>query len=76
MAMNGGSRMKKPCEHCQRYLDRLDEKNKTMNCFLRHMTANPKHGMVNFPVFDVLLFIPCLFHILDENKFGFRKWKL
>ena len=55
MAMSGGSRMKKPREHCQRYLDHLDEKNQTMSCFLRRMTANPKHSMVIFPVFDVLL---------------------
>ncbi|RLN41106.1 B3 domain-containing protein [Panicum miliaceum] len=47
MARSGGSRMKKPCDHCQRYLDHfLDEKNQTMSCFLRRMTANPKHSMI------------------------------
>ncbi|CAN6304300.1 unnamed protein product [Urochloa humidicola] len=45
MARNGGSRMKKPCDCCQRYLDHLDEKNRTMRCFLRQMTANAKHSM-------------------------------
>ncbi|PVH31510.1 hypothetical protein PAHAL_9G165000 [Panicum hallii] len=46
MARNGGSRMKKPCDCCKRYLDHLDGKNQSMSCFLRHMTANFKHSMV------------------------------
>ncbi|CAL4917938.1 unnamed protein product [Urochloa decumbens] len=46
MARNGGSRMKKPCDCCKRYLDHLDGKNQNMNFFLRQMTANFKHSMV------------------------------
>ncbi|CAL4943237.1 unnamed protein product [Urochloa decumbens] len=45
MAKNSGPRLKKPCDCCQRYLDHLDEKNQTMRCFLRRMTANTKHSM-------------------------------
>ncbi|CAN6304303.1 unnamed protein product [Urochloa humidicola] len=46
MARNGGSRMKKPCDCCKRYLDHLDGKNQNMICFLRQMTGNFKHSMV------------------------------
>jgi hypothetical protein len=46
MARDGGSRMKKPCDCCKRYLDHLDVKNQNRSCFLRHMTANFKHSMV------------------------------
>ncbi|CAN6287498.1 unnamed protein product [Urochloa humidicola] len=46
MARNGGSRMKKPCDCCKRYLDHLDGKNQNMSCFLRQMTANFKRSMV------------------------------
>ncbi|KAK8444610.1 hypothetical protein SEVIR_9G164900v4 [Setaria viridis] len=45
MGRNDGSRMKKPCDCCQKYLDHLDEKNQTMSCFLMRMTANTKHSM-------------------------------
>ncbi|XP_062209348.1 uncharacterized protein LOC133911159 isoform X4 [Phragmites australis] len=41
---SGGSRMKKPCDCCRRYLDHLDAKNQNMICFLRCMTANSKHS--------------------------------
>ncbi|OEL18169.1 B3 domain-containing protein [Dichanthelium oligosanthes] len=47
MARSGGSRMKKPCECCKRYLDHLDEKNQPMSCFFRLMDANSKHSMVS-----------------------------
>ncbi|KAG0548525.1 hypothetical protein BDA96_01G174000, partial [Sorghum bicolor] len=43
---SGPSRMKKPCDHCKRYVDHLDEKNQSMSCFLRRMTARPKHIMI------------------------------
>ncbi|WVZ59850.1 hypothetical protein U9M48_009943 [Paspalum notatum var. saurae] len=46
MAASGGSRKKKPCGSCKRYLDHLDDKNQTMSCFLRCMNANSKHSMV------------------------------
>uniref|UniRef100_A0A0A9HD96 TF-B3 domain-containing protein n=1 Tax=Arundo donax TaxID=35708 RepID=A0A0A9HD96_ARUDO len=46
MARSGGSRMKKPCDCCKRYMDHLDEKNKNMSFFLRRMTANYKHSMI------------------------------
>uniref|UniRef100_A0A0D9VWF3 TF-B3 domain-containing protein n=1 Tax=Leersia perrieri TaxID=77586 RepID=A0A0D9VWF3_9ORYZ len=38
-----GSRMKKSCDCCQRYLEHLDGK---MNCFLRRMTANSRRSMI------------------------------
>ncbi|CAD6213650.1 unnamed protein product [Miscanthus lutarioriparius] len=44
--MASSSRMKKPCDHCKRYLDHPDEKNQSMSCFLRRMTASPKHIMI------------------------------
>ncbi|XP_066386368.1 B3 domain-containing protein Os03g0619600-like isoform X4 [Miscanthus floridulus] len=46
MARSGPSLMKKPCDHCKRYLDHPDEKNQSMSCFLRRMTASPKHIMI------------------------------
>ncbi|KAJ1294514.1 hypothetical protein BS78_01G152000 [Paspalum vaginatum] len=46
MARSGGSRMRKPCDFCKRYLEHLDEKNENMSCFLRRMDASSKHTMV------------------------------
>ncbi|CAN6304302.1 unnamed protein product [Urochloa humidicola] len=43
---SGGSRMKKPCDCCKRYLDHLDGKNQPMSYFLRCMDANSKHSMI------------------------------
>ncbi|CAN6282230.1 unnamed protein product [Urochloa humidicola] len=43
---SGGSRMKKPCDCCKRYLDHLDGKNQPMSYFLRRMDANSKHSMI------------------------------
>ncbi|XP_062211815.1 B3 domain-containing protein Os03g0619600-like [Phragmites australis] len=42
----GGSRMKKSCDCCRRYLDHLEEKKQNMTCFLRRMTANFRHSMM------------------------------
>uniref|UniRef100_A0A0A9F1G3 TF-B3 domain-containing protein n=1 Tax=Arundo donax TaxID=35708 RepID=A0A0A9F1G3_ARUDO len=46
MAGSGGSRMKKSCDCCRRYLDHLDETDQNMSCFLRRMTSNSKHSMI------------------------------
>ncbi|CAN6323271.1 unnamed protein product [Urochloa humidicola] len=43
---SGGSRMKKPCDCCKRYLDHLDGKNQPMSYFLRRIDTNSKHSMI------------------------------
>jgi hypothetical protein len=67
MARSGSSRMKKPCYHCKRCLDHLDEKNQSMSCFLRRMTASPKHIMVILLKVDILLSITFISHYLYQN---------
>ncbi|RCV41838.1 hypothetical protein SETIT_9G166700v2 [Setaria italica] len=41
-----GSRTKKSCDCCKRYMDHLDGKDQKMNYFLRRMTTSSKHSMI------------------------------
>ncbi|RCV41844.1 hypothetical protein SETIT_9G167100v2 [Setaria italica] len=43
---SGGSRMKKPCKCCRRYLDHLEGKNQPMSYFFRRVDANSRHRMI------------------------------
>ncbi|TVU46104.1 hypothetical protein EJB05_05622, partial [Eragrostis curvula] len=43
---SSGSRMKKCCDCCKRYLEHLEEKKQNMTCFLRRMTGNFKHSTI------------------------------
>ena len=75
MARGDGSRMKKPCDCCKRYLDHLDEKNQPMSYFFRRMDANSKQSLVRLIPCSVPTYIVFsdLFYMIDLWELGSSK---
>lgn len=75
MARRGGSRRKKPCACCKKYLDHLDGKNQPVSYFISVMDANSKHSLVSLISWSAPTY--CFFRfVLYDWYVGTSKWIL